>query len=204
MGSLGDRGRAALPSAWDRAMDTTPISLLERLRRPGERAAWDRLVQLYTPLLYYWARRMGLQEPDAADLVQEVFAVLVRQLPRFTYERGKSFRGWLRQVTVNKWRERRRRAASRREGNAVPERAGPDPAEAVWEAEYHQHLVRRALDVMQSEFQPTTWRACWEMVVAGRPAADVAAQLGLTPGAVRAAKFRVLTRLRQELEGLLD
>ena len=77
--------------------------------------------------------------------------------------------------------------------------AGPDDLEALWEAEYQQSLAGRALCIMRSDFQETTWKACWEMVVAGRPAAEVAAELGLTVGAVYAAKFRVLERLRREL-----
>ncbi len=186
-------------------MDRTPASLLERLRWPGETQAWDRLVELYTPLLYSWARRMGLQESDAADLVQEVFTLLLQKLPEFDYDPQKSFRGWLRQVAANKWREKQRRAAVREGIAGFPaDVAGPDPAEASWEDEYQRHLVRRALELMQREFQPTTWKACWEIVVQGRPAADVAAELKMTVGAVRAAKFRVLSRLRQELEGLLD
>ncbi len=75
-----------------RPMDSTPPSLLERLRLPGEEAAWGRFVELYTPLLFFWARRLGLQEADAADLVQDVFRALVRKLPGFVYEPGKSFR----------------------------------------------------------------------------------------------------------------
>src|SRR5438552_1694044 len=66
-------------------MHTTSISLLERIRQPAEREAWGRFVELYTPLLYYWACRLGMQESDAADLVQDVFAVLVQKLPVFTY-----------------------------------------------------------------------------------------------------------------------
>jgi RNA polymerase sigma-70 factor, ECF subfamily len=184
----------------------TPISLLERLRQPGHAGAWARFVELYTPLLYAWGRRMGLQEPDAADLVQEVFTVLLAKLPEFAYDPGKSFRAWLKTVALNKWREKQRRAAVRREavGDALPEVSEADPAEALWEADYRQHLVRRALEVMQREFQPATWQACWAMVVDGRPAAEVAVELGLSPGAVRSAKFRVLTRLREELQGLLD
>lgn len=60
------------------------------------------------------------------------------------------------------------------------------------------------MEVMQQEFQPTTWKACWEHVVGGRPAIDVARELNITPNAVYLAKSRVLRRLRQELEGLLD
>jgi RNA polymerase sigma-70 factor (ECF subfamily) len=188
------------------AMHTTPVSLLERLREPSNRAAWDRLVELYTPLLYYWARRVGVQQTDAADLVQEVFTILVQKLPEFIYDRTKSFRSWLRTVTLNKWREKQRRDGTRREkgDGALSELPGTDSVEALWEAEYRDDLVRRALEVMKSEFQPATWKACWALVIDGRSAAEVATELGLSCGAVRSAKFRVLCRLREELQGLLD
>ena len=58
--------------------------------------------------------------------------------------------------------------------------------------------------MMRADFQPATWQACWENVVAGRPAADVARELGITADAVYAATYRVLRRLRQELHGLLE
>ena len=80
----------------------------------------------------------------------------------------------------------------------------PDGIGAFAEVEYQQYVTRRALELMQSEFQPTTWKAFWENVVNERPAADVAAELGLTENAVYLAKGRVLRRLRQELAGLLD
>jgi RNA polymerase sigma-70 factor (ECF subfamily) len=94
-------------------MDTTDISLLERLKLPVDQKAWARFVDLYTPLIYSWARRAGLQESDAADLVQEVFAQLLQKMPGFNYDRQKSFRAWLRTITLNKWRDRCRRLAAR-------------------------------------------------------------------------------------------
>jgi RNA polymerase sigma-70 factor, ECF subfamily len=185
-------------------MHTTSISLLERLRRPDESLAWTRFVELYTPLLTSWARRLGLSDSDAADLVQEVFAILVRKLPSFAYDAHKSFRGWLKTVALNQWRAmQRRKSPTPIETAALEELPAPD-AEAFWESEYRAHLVRRALAIMQAEFQPTTWKACWECTVNGRPAPEVAAELGLTVGAVWAAKFRVLRRLREELDGLFD
>jgi RNA polymerase sigma-70 factor, ECF subfamily len=89
-------------------MSDTPASLLERLRDPKADEAWGRFVELYSPLLLYWARRVGLREPDASDLVQEVFVVLLRKLPEFQYDARKGFRSWLRTVTLNRWREIRR------------------------------------------------------------------------------------------------
>jgi RNA polymerase sigma-70 factor (ECF subfamily) len=187
-------------------MHTTPASLLERLRQPNQQAAWARFVALYTPLLYHWARRVGLSSPQAGDLVQEVLLLLVRKLPEFVYDPRKSFRAWLRTVTLNKWRESLRRDPSRSEINGVDlsDQAGPDSIQELEDAEYHDYLARRALTLMQAEFQPTTWKACWEQVVHGRPAAEVARELGITEAAAHVAKSRVLRRLRQELHGLLD
>jgi RNA polymerase sigma-70 factor (ECF subfamily) len=184
----------------------TPVSLLERLRRPGDAEAWARFVHLYTPLLSFWAARAGLQEQDAADLIQDVFTLLLKKLPEFTYGSSKSFRAWLRTVALNKWRERCRRAALPVAGGeeALAGVACPDPVEDFWEAEYRQHLVGQALRLMQAQFAPATWQACWENVVNGKSAAAVAAELGMTAGAVRGARFRVLARLRQELAGMLD
>jgi RNA polymerase sigma-70 factor (ECF subfamily) len=187
-------------------MQATPVSLLERLRLPDGQVAWERFVQLYTPLLCQWARRLGLHGADADDLVQDVFAVLVRKLPEFRYDPRKRFRGWLWTVTINKVREKKRQpaAAVQAGDGALNEVPAPDDAEAAAEAEYRECLVRRALELLRPEIEPATWKAFWECAMADRPAADVAAELGLSVDSVYAAKSRVLRRLRRELEGLLD
>lgn len=186
-------------------MHSTPISLIDRLREPTGNA-WEEFVRLYTPLLYLWANRAGLQDADAADLVQEVLVLLLAKLPSFRHERPGSFRAWLRTVTLNKWRERQRRAAVPVVGNteALDAIAQPDSVRDFWETDYRRHLVRQAMTLMQVEFQPTTWKACWEHVVNDKPAVQVGAELGLSAGAVRAATFRVLHRLRRDLKELLD
>jgi RNA polymerase sigma-70 factor (ECF subfamily) len=76
--------------------------------------------------------------------------------------------------------------------------------DALIEKEHREYLVSRALTIMKTDFQPATWQACWEHVVCGRPAAEVAAELAMSVKAVYLAKARVLRRLRQELEGLWD
>lgn len=188
-------------------MQSTSVSLLQRVRQPGEQEAWARFVELYTPILYAWTRRLGLRESDAADLVQEVFVLLVQKLPEFTYDRHKSFRAWLRTVTLNKWREvcrRRPLPVAANSNAALAEVASPEESNGLDEVEYRQCLVGRALKLMQTEFQPATWKACWECVVLDRPAAEVARELGITLNAVYLAKSRVLRRLHQELDGLLE
>jgi RNA polymerase sigma-70 factor, ECF subfamily len=187
-------------------MDTTSASLLERLRQPNPQADWARFVELYTPFLLEWARRAGLQAQDAADLVQEVFVTALHEMPQFNYDKNKSFRGWLRTVARRKWlnRQRARQKLPEVHEAALADVAGPADMEAFWEAEHHQRLTARALELMQAEFEPTTWKACWEFVVQSRPAADVATELGLSENAVYIAKWRVTRRLREELQGLLD
>lgn len=188
-------------------MNTTSASLLQRLRDPAERHAWERFVKLYTPLLLAWAHRAGLQGQDAADLVQDVFLVLVKKLPTFEYDASKGFRAWLRTVTLNKWRDRGRQQAIRpavADPAQFDELAEPQRDDPFSEVEYHRQLLRAALELLRPEFQETTWRAFLEHGLAGRPAQEVAAELTMKIGAVYAAKFRVLARLRQELAELTD
>lgn len=188
-------------------MDQTSTSLLERLRQPTDQEAWSRFVALYTPLLFFWGCRMGLQANDSADLVQDVFTTVFEQLPTFQFDASKSFRGWLRTVAVNKWRDhQRRRVVVGRGGNdaGLAEVAVPNTVAPLWEKEFQQQVVGRALDLMQADFETPTWKACWAQVVEGQAAPDVAKELGLSLAAVYAAKSRVLRRLRQELHGMLE
>jgi RNA polymerase sigma-70 factor (ECF subfamily) len=187
-------------------MNTTSVSLLLRLRQPDDQDAWRRFVHLYSPLLYHWARGMQLPAADAADLVQEVLVVIVEKIPEFAYDPNRSFRGWLRTVTFNKWRERCRRykASPPLDDADLAALAEGNGTDVFAENEYRQWLVRQALNVMQTDFEPTTWKACWESVVAGRAAADVAAELNVSVEVVYGAKSRVLRRLREELAGLWD
>src|SRR5436305_2458307 len=115
-------------------MTKTPASLLERLRQPFEPAAWERFVSLYTPLIYSWSRQVGLQESDAADLVQDVFVTLLQVLPTFTYDRQQRFRKWLRTVTLNRWRKGRKRLGRRLANgrDELPEQMAPKEAIEAW------------------------------------------------------------------------
>jgi RNA polymerase sigma-70 factor (ECF subfamily) len=186
-------------------MNTTPVSLLEQLRRSRDEAAWTRFVRLYSPLLFGWARQAGLDEDAAGDLVQDVFVVLLRELPRFEYNPAHSFRAWLKTVVLNRWRNQRKR-----QGQA-PAHGGdafladvPAPDDSLFEEQEHRRqLLRSALELLRDEFQAATWKAFHEHGMNGRPAAEVAAELAMTVGSVYAAKCRVLGRLREHLRGLL-
>jgi RNA polymerase sigma-70 factor (ECF subfamily) len=191
----------------------TSASLLQRLRQHGDEASWKRLVALYTPLLQGWFRRELVPPADVDDLVQEVLAVLVRELPTFEYDPNRgSFRGWLRTVAVNRlrvfWRSRRARPLATGDSDLarrLEELEDPHSAlSRLWDREHDRHVARRLLELIEGEFEPTTWQAFRRLALDGAPATAVAAELDLSLNAVYLAKYRVLKRLQQEIGGLTD
>jgi RNA polymerase sigma-70 factor (ECF subfamily) len=189
----------------------TPLSLLERARA-NDPEAWQRLVQMYRPLVLYWCTRGRVPPADTEDVAQAVFAEVAADLARFRRDRpGDTFRGWLRMVTRNQilLHFRRNRGRPRAEGGSDAWRdlqsvadplAIPDEGE---EAEFGQ-LYRRAVDQVRGEFQERIWQAFWLTIIEGRSPAALADDLGMTPAAIRQAKSRVLRRLKQEMGELLD
>jgi RNA polymerase sigma-70 factor (ECF subfamily) len=186
----------------------TRLSLLARART-RESAAWGELVRLYAPLVAHWCRRCGLDAHDVADCVQDVFSALAASL--VSYEpRGTngSFRAWLWTITRNKVRDfcRRRSCQPQATGGStarqslaeIPDASAlPDeePSDTVQLSE----LLRRGLEQVQSEFEPTTWQSFWRSTIDAIPTAVVAKELGLTPAAVRKNRSRIMRRLRQQL-----
>jgi RNA polymerase sigma-70 factor (ECF subfamily) len=173
-----------------------------------EPAAWERLVALYAPLVWHWCRSCGLQQQDQADVFQEVFQAVAGHLNQFQRSAQGTFRGWLRTITRNKVYDLYRRRQHEPVGaggsdtqrwlNQVP---GPtlfsEDSQAEQAAE--QSLMHRALELIRPEFAERTWQAFWRTAVDEQAAGDVADDLGMSPGAVRVAKCRVLQRLREAL-----
>lgn len=186
-----------------RSEHSTSGSLLERLRDPNEQDAWNRFTELYTPLLYYWFRRLGLSENDAADLVQEVFLVLIAKMPTFEYRRDGTFRGWLHTLALNKYREARRRKSLPIEEPFVDPPAR-DAANQREEAEYRSHIAGQMLRILEEEFPPSTWQYFQAYVIEGQEPQAVAARFKVSVGTVYTAKSKVLARLREELAELLE
>jgi RNA polymerase sigma-70 factor, ECF subfamily len=189
------------------AADSTSTGLLQSVQS-HDADAWRRLVRLYGPLVYRWARQAGLQAADAADITQDVFQTVAACVGEFRRcQTGDSFRGWLRAITRNKIGDQFRRlqsnvlakggTAAMEQMHAVPalsEQASP--SDKVCEDGL---LSQGAMALVRSEFEDRTWQAFWKTAAEGRPTADVAQELGMTLQAVYKAKSRVLARLRQEL-----
>lgn len=185
-------------------MLTTSASLLGHLQQADDPKSWERFVRLYSPILYTWACRLGLQHADALDLVQEVFTTLVKKLPEFDYDSDRGFRNWLFTVTRNKRLEKARRKTLRVDARVQPDHVGSfADNESVDRADFHRHLLSQVLPKMAQYFQPSTWKAFYAHVVEQQPAQQVAAKLGITVSAVFKAKARVLSRLHRELGDLM-
>jgi RNA polymerase sigma-70 factor (ECF subfamily) len=194
-------------------MAETSVSLLERLRLHPDAASWQRLVDLYTPLIRGWLRRHAVAEADADDLTQEVMAVVVRELPHFQHnQRRGAFRSWLRTITTHRlraaWRARRTRPEATGDSDFLKMLDQlEDPSSdlsRVWDREHDQHVARRLLELIQPHFEVSTWQAFRRVVLDGCKASAVAAELGLSVNAVLLAKSRVLHRFREEARGLTD
>lgn len=189
----------------------TRVTLLARIKDGGDVAAWREFVSLYGPVVYGFARKRGLQDADAADLMQDVLRIVARNAEKMEYDPARgTFRGWLYTVTRNKiynflngQRNRPRGAGdsgAQERLDAIPNPA--DESEADWDLEYQRRVSAKAMDRVKHEFQANTWQAFWKTAVDGRAAQEVGAELKMSAGAVYVAKSRVLARLREEVQRL--
>jgi RNA polymerase sigma-70 factor, ECF subfamily len=193
-------------------MDVTRQSLLLRAR-DGDEDAWVDLSRLYKPLIYGYLRRQSVPEAEQDDLVQEILIAIVRGLPAFEHSgRRGAFRAWLRAIAYNHscnfWRSPARRTSTLSDTMAEETLLRlEDPDDSLhrfWEDEHDEYVLRCLIDLIELEFEPTTVRAFRRVALEGASGADVAAELGITLVAVYAGRSRVLKRLKELAEGLLD
>jgi len=189
-------------------MNETPLSLLERLRQKPDEPSWQRLTDLYVPLVRRWLKEQGLPPADADDLTQEIFLVIVRELPAFGHSGRKgAFRTWLRTITVHRlrgyWRSKQTRPDQAFEEELDRLEDPGSELARLWDKEHDEYVARRLLELIEPEFSPATWHAFRRQTVDGLTAAQAAAELGVTANTVLIAKSRVLRRLRQEAIGLI-
>jgi RNA polymerase sigma factor (sigma-70 family) len=190
----------------------TRASLLVRIQDPSDAEAWRQFFELYAPVVYGFARKRGLQDADAADLMQDVLRSVAGAAGRLNYDPAKgSFRGWLYSVTRNKIfnfldKRRRRERASGDSGahRRLEELPAPEDDRAEFDRDYERRRFAWASERVREEFQPATWQAFWLTAVDGLSAKDAGGKLKMSPGAVYVAKSRVIARLREEIESLND
>ena len=191
----------------------TSASLLDRVKADPRSTAWQRLVEIYEPLVRGWLRRHQTLSHDADDVVQDVLAVVVRRLPDFEHNgRVGAFRTWLRTITANclrdHWRSGKRRPTATGDTDfqqiLVQLEDPTSDLSKLWDQDHDRHVTRKLLEMLRNDFEATTWRAFERTALDGVAANQAAQELGLTPNAVFIARSRVLARLRQEAAGLIE
>jgi RNA polymerase sigma-70 factor (ECF subfamily) len=187
---------------------TTRRSLLLRLRDLKDEGAWSEFTEIYGPLVLRLARRRGLQDADAEDIVQEVFRAVSRAIERYDPDpdRG-SFRGWLsriaRNLIINLLATQRRQTCGTGSWdvqNLLEQCPDPDSEDsAIFDAEHRGRLIAWASERVRGNFSDAAWQAFSLTSVEGRPAKEAAEALGLSLGTVYQYKTRIVARIRREL-----
>jgi RNA polymerase sigma factor (sigma-70 family) len=185
---------------------TTHSSLLVRLRDVRDEEAWSHFVRVYTPLVYRYARRRGLQDADTGDIAQDVLRAVVKDAGNLQrIHRGGSFRSWLFTLAHHKvydlLRARERKALATGDSTMLvilhEQPARED--RAAWEREYREQLFAWAAGQVEAQCSPNAWQAFRQTTVEGKAPAAVAQQLGMTVAAVYLAKSRIMARIKEQV-----
>ncbi|MEM7784448.1 MAG: sigma-70 family RNA polymerase sigma factor [Planctomycetota bacterium] len=194
-------------------MQHTSISLLDSLQDQEDQVAWQRMFEVYTPLIRKWLVRFHAPSTDVDDLAQNVMTVVIRKLPEFSHAgRTGAFRAWLRTITRNCllefWRKNKLTptATGKTSFQDNLNQLSNDQSELSqqWNREYDQHVVASLLKTIQPEFRPKTWESFRLFVMEDKPAKEVAEILGVSVNTVFIAKSRVMSRLRTVGKNLID
>jgi RNA polymerase sigma-70 factor, ECF subfamily len=197
-------------------MEQTRSTLLTRIRDPADAKAWGEFVALYEPLLTAYVHRRGLREDDVRDVVQEIFARLVKSLSEFYLDRQRGrFRTWLWQVCQSAlvdWARRRRRQARAEDAwlnrMSVLSQSIESESDLDWERLHRRRVLCFALEKVRTRSRPKSWSCFERHLLQGRSSAEVAGDLGLTANAVNINCSRILDRVRkfctEHLEEMAD
>ena len=194
-------------------MEDTSLSLLNRLQQTDAPESWRKLVSVYTPLMRAWMRKYAVPVADTDDLIQEVLLTVTRELPAFEHAGNPgAFRSWLRTILVNRlryyWRSRDHRPQTAADSKMERQlQQLEDPASqmsALWNRQHDRHVMRQLMSLVEPNFEAKTWEAFRGVAIQGARPEDVAEKLNISVNSVFIAKSRVLSRLRQEAEGLVE
>jgi RNA polymerase sigma factor (sigma-70 family) len=195
----------------------TRNSLLSRLKDWSDQESWEEFFNTYWRLLYGVAIKAGLTDQEAQEVVQETVITVARRIREFKYDPATcSFKTWLLNLTrwriIDQLRKRRPEPAQPHAHSAdatsrtpTIERI-PDPGsvdlEAVWDAEWEQHLFQAAVARIKKRVSPEQYQMFDLAVTRKWPPARIARELGVSLGRVYLAKHRIAVLLRKEIKKL--
>jgi RNA polymerase sigma-70 factor, ECF subfamily len=185
---------------------TTSNGLLDVLRDSPSPATWERFWSLYSPVLHRFCCQRGLQDSDAHDVVQQVMIAVSQRMGTFQYVRDRGrFRSWLATIALRiLWKKKTRdgqhalQLLDAKQLDQLP----AHPLAVV--ADLNSAVSDVALENIQPEFSPEVWEAFTRVWVRDESPREVAEQMARAPHWVYKAKFTVLSRLKAEVQGILD
>jgi len=192
--------------------DSTSLTLLHGVARPDtDEAAWRAFLERYEPMIRGWCRYLGLNDVDAEEVLGRILLKLVTKLRSFVYDPSGLFRGWLWTLVKNETSSFFRARQGRDSGSGDPRvHLLLEEIEAPADTQYVEQeivpavdpdgLVRRAVERVKARVNETTWLAFYLRYVEEIRAHEVAARLGITPGAVHQARYKVGLMLQKEGE----
>lgn len=181
--------------------------MLIRVRDPADQAAWHEFVEIYRPLILRLARQRGMQEADAEDIAQEVLVSVAKAVEQREHDPQRAkFRTWLHRVAHNAILNALTRGKPDRGSgdsallavlNGHESHSGPDSD--LLRLEYRREVFRWAARQVRKEFQQATWDAFWLTAIEGCTIEHVAKELAKKPGAIYAARSRVIRRIQEKV-----
>ena len=194
----------------------TRRSLLSRLRDLDDSDSWRTFFDTYWRLLYNVARKAGLNDTEAQDVVQETVISVARKMPEFRYDPAKgSFKQWLLLITRRRIHDQLRRAYRSRSVVPSPADAAGTPVssvapdvqiDAAWDEEWRANLFQAALSRVRQRVNPKQYQVFDYCVLQEVRPSEVARMLGLNAAQVYLAKHRVSLAVKRavgELEAEL-
>lgn len=191
-------------------MDSTPntrLTLLEKIKDPRDAQAWDEFTAIYYPLVFEICLRKGLQHADATDVAQEVLTRVSEAIGEYKHgQPGSTFRGWLycitRNLTIDYFRRRAKDplalASTPSDLNQIKEPSTAESAE--FQVEFKRRIFAIAAKSVQTQVAPKTWAVFWQTEIEGKGIDVVAEQLGMSTGASYVCRYRVISKLRDEVQ----
>ncbi|MGK0188240.1 MAG: RNA polymerase sigma-70 factor (ECF subfamily) [Verrucomicrobiales bacterium] len=188
----------------------TRPTLLMRIKDPADQQAWEEFVDIYTPMLFGYCVKRGLQEADAADVVQDVMRSISGAIERFDYDREKGkFRSCLFTVAHSKLcnhfakRARQPKPLSDTMMMGLIDGQPSEEEERDWDLAYKKRLFEWAANRVKAKVASQTWQAFWRVTIEEDSVDSVAQELAMSPGAIYVAKSRTIVALKRELAEII-
>lgn len=183
----------------------THATLLARIAAGTDPAAWQEFCDRYALLIRDFAERRGLQAADCDEVAQESLLALAKAMPNFQYDRSKGkFRSYLKTIVLHEiYRKSRQKHGEVSLGEVdgpAAQAVADQEIEQVWEAEWRQYHIRQAMSVIEMEFNEKDRAAFEAYALAGREAAEVAAELAMSVDQIYQAKSRIMKRLSRIIQ----